>query len=482
MKLASRLSALYAVLLGVTVLIVILASSIALVFELWRFSGDVMVAKHEEARILVDQYRREGMSLKQAAPEIVNALSGIGLRVTVFDLKGRYLAGDKTLRPRALAGVLAAGGMQHFIPPSLRGPQEQTSRSAQGPVRVSNSYHGPIPQVPPDPTRLEPLSLTYVEDGYVGFEPSFPLLLVSLAPYWRIVVTIALASIFLSWFVGRLFAQQSLRPINEVSDSLRALADGDYTQRRFVMAGGDEVASLTAAFNDAAESVAQAIDDRRHAEERMRQFAADASHELRTPLTVIGGYIDVLRRGAVEEPKIARQILSTMSIEKEHMRGLIDRLMRLARLDSEAAPRIEEINVADLLRSQCEAARRLDDRRMIDYSVDGLTTIEADRGELSEAVWNVIENALKYAPDAPIHLRATRNNGHSIITVRDEGPGMSESERVHAFERFYRGDQRGEISGTGLGLAIAKRVVERAGGDIAIDSAPGHGTAVTITL
>ncbi len=68
------------------------------------------------------------------------------------------------------------------------------------------------------------------------------------------------------------------------------------------------------------------------------------------------------------------------------------------------------------------------------------------------------------------------------ITVRDEGPGMSESERLHAFERFYRGDQRGEIAGTGLGLAIAKRAVERAGGDIAIDSAPGHGTAVTITI
>jgi signal transduction histidine kinase len=480
-KLASRLSALYALLLGVTVLIVILASSIALVFELWRFSGDVMVAKHEEARILVDQYRREGMSLEQAAPEIVNALSGIGLRVTVFDLKGRYLAGDKTLRPRALAGVLAAGGMQHFIPMSMRGPQELTVRSPHGPVRVYSS-HNPYPPVPPDPTRLEPLSLTYVEGGYVGFEPSFPLLLVSLTPYWRIVVTIAAAAIFLSWLIGRLFAQQSLRPINEVSDSLRALADGDYAQRRFVMAGGDEVATLTASFNDAAESVASAIEDRRRAEERMRQFAADASHELRTPLTVIGGYIDVLRRGAIEEPRIARQILSTMSLEKEHMRGLIDRLMRLARLDSEAPPYIEEINLADLLSSQCEAARRLDDRRQIDYSVDGLETVQADRGELSEAVWNVIENALKYAPDAPIHLRATRSNGHSTITVRDEGPGMPESVRVHAFERFYRGDQRGEITGSGLGLAIAKRVVERAGGDISIDSAPGHGTAVTITI
>jgi signal transduction histidine kinase len=458
-KLAARLSALYAVLLGVTVVIVILASSIALVFELWRFSGDVMVAKHEEARILVDQYRREGMSLKQAAPEIVNALSGIGLRVTVFDLKGRYLAGDKTLRPKPLAGVLAAGGMQHFIPALQRGRP-----------------------VPLDPTRLEPLSLTYVQGGYVGFSPSFPLLLVSLIPYWRIVLTIGVAAIVLSWLVGRLFAQQSLRPINEVSDSLRALADGDYTQRRFVMAGGDEVASLTAAYTDAVASVATAIDHRRHAEERMRQFAADAGHELRTPLTVIGGYIDVLRRGAIEEPRIARQILATMSLEKEHMRGLIDRLMRLARLDSEAPPHIEEVNLAELLRSQCEAARRLDDGRVIDYSVDGVESVQADRGELAEAVWNVVENALKYAPEAPIHLRATRSNGHSIIRVSDEGPGMSESERVHAFERFYRGDQRGEISGTGLGLAIAKRAVERVGGDIAIDSAPGHGTAVTITI
>ena len=365
MKLAARLSALYAVLLGVTVLIVILASSIAFVFELWQFSGDVMIAKHEEARILVDQYRREGMTLAQAAPEIVNALSGIGLRVTVFDLKGRYLAGDKTLRPKALAGVLAAGGMQHFIPPSLRGPQLTTIHPAHGALRPYN-YRGPISPLPPDPTRLEPLSLTSVEGGYVGFGPSFPLLLVSLVPYWRIVLTIAFAAILLSWFVGRLFAQQSLRPINEVSDSLRALADGDYTQRRFVMAGGDEIASLTGAFNDAVASVATAIDHRRHAEERMRQFAADASHELRTPLTVIAGYIDVLRRGAIEEPRIARQILATMSLEKEHMRGLIDRLMRLARLDSEAAAayrtRRRRRAFAQPMRSRTAFGRSPDDR------------------------------------------------------------------------------------------------------------------------
>lgn len=462
MKLASRLSALYAVLLGVTVLIVILASSISLVEELSGFTRDVVVAKHEEARILADRYHREGITLSQGAPEIVAALSGIGLRVTVFDRKGRYLAGDKTLRPKVLDRILALGGIEHFIP--------------RAPARP------PPGQPPPDPTRLDPLPLAPVEGGYVAFVPSQLLLLVSLVPYWRIVLAIAIVAMLLSWLVGRWFAAQALKPIDEVSSSLLALANGDYTQRRFIMQGGDEVASLTEAYNDAAASVASAMADRRLAEDRMRQFAADASHELRTPLTVIGGYIDVLRRGAIEEPKIARQILSTMSLEKEHMRSLIDRLMRLARLDSEAQPRVETIDVGEFLRGQCEAARRLDDRRVIDYSVEGVETIDADRSELGEAIWNIIENALKYAPDAPIHLAARRDDGRSVITVRDEGPGMSESERVHAFERFYRGDERGEIAGTGLGLAIAKRAVERAGGDIAIDSAPGHGTAVTIAI
>jgi signal transduction histidine kinase len=462
MKLASRLSALYAGLLGVTVLIVILASSISLVEELSGFTRDVVVAKHEEARILADRYHREGISLSQGAPEIVAALSGIGLRVTVFDAKGHYLAGDKTLRPKVLDRILAMGGIERFIP-----------RAPPRPL---------LGQPPPDPARLDPMPLAPVQGGYVAFVPSQLLLLVSLVPYWRIVLAIAIVAMLLSWLVGRWFAAQALKPIDEVSRSLLALAGGDYTQRRFVMQGGDEVASLTEAYNDAAASVASAMDDRRRAEDRMRQFAADASHELRTPLTVIGGYIDVLRRGAIEEPKIARQILSTMSLEKEHMRSLIDRLMRLARLDSEAMPRVEEIDVGEFLRGQCEAARRLDDRRVIDYSVEGVETIDADRSELGEAIWNIIENALKYAPEAPIHLGAARSNGHTVISVRDEGPGMSESERVHAFERFYRGDERGEITGAGLGLAIAKRAVERAGGDIAIDSAPGHGTAVTITL
>jgi signal transduction histidine kinase len=457
-------------------LLVIVATGVALVWVLTNFTRDIVIAKHEEARILTEQYRLQGLTLKQAAPDIATQLGGIGLRVAVYDDQGTFLAGDKTLRPRMLDNIVK--GRVHIGPPPPMGsPLEQFGAPATPP---ENDNHGPI-MLEREP-RPEALPLTAVDGGYVAFEPSIAVLLVSLLPYWRVVLTIALIAILLSWLLGRYFAQHALRPILDITASLRALADGDFTQRQFIAPGGDEIGTLTSAYNDAAASVAAAMNERRATEERMRQFVADAGHELRTPLTVIGGYIDVLRRGAVSEPTIARQILGTMAIEKEHMRGLIDRLMRLARLDAETPPHAEPIDVAELLRSQVEAARRLDETRQVDYSIDGVAEVVADRAELGEALWNIVENALKYAPDSPIHLRAARSNGSTTIQVADNGPGMTESERLHAFERFYRGDQRGEITGTGLGLAIAKRAIERAGGRIDLTSAPNRGTTVTITL
>ncbi|HEY5257384.1 MAG TPA: HAMP domain-containing sensor histidine kinase [Candidatus Baltobacteraceae bacterium] len=497
-SLASRLAWLYATLLGITVLLVIVASSAALVFELAGFNFDVIIAKHQEARFLAQEYRAAGYTLPQAAPSIVKMLSGIGLRVAVYDTKGTFLAGDKTLRPSILDRVVSGkerlsvsrdGTSSAFRPPLLPPlsplpmATAQVGRAFERMLYNENApdAFGPLgsAEIAPRPERL---ALAAVDGGFVAFQPSLPLLLTSLIPYWRVVVTIAIVAIVISFFLGRLFARQSLAPLADVTDSLQALAGGDFTQRRFVTGSGDEIASLTGAYNDAVAGVAVAMDERRHVEERMRQFVADAGHELRTPLTVIAGYMDVLRRGAIDEPRVARQILGTMTLEKEHMRGLIDRLMRLARLDGEAPPELESIDLVELLVGQCDAAKRLDETCSIDYQVDDVTSVQADRGELGEALWNVVENALKYAPGAPIHLQAFLDKGAVLIAVRDEGPGMSESERLHVFERFYRGDQRGEITGSGLGLAIAKRTVERIGGTISLQSAPGRGTTVTVRI
>lgn len=494
-SLSSRLAALYTLLLGITVVLVIVASSIALVYELNRFSRDIIIAKHDEARTLAEQYKLQGVPLDKAAADIARELSGIGLQVTVFDKKGKYLAGDKTLRPPLLAKVVQ-GRIELVQPPgatrgnTVFGPFSLPIAIPTGKVKITRNRTTTmttfIARGPEGGDRrlgiAEPRFLIGVDGGYIAFMPSPWVIFANLEPYWLIIVSIGIVAILLSWFIGRVFSRHALAPLTEVTGSLQALAGGDYTQRRFATAGGDEIAQLTEAYNDAAASVSSAMDERKNTEARMRQFVADAGHELRTPLTVIAGYIDVLRRGAIEEPKVARQILGTMVLEKEHMRGLIDRLMRLARMDAEAPPQPMPIDVRELLSDQVDATRRLDESRQIDYSVEDVNEIFADRAELGEALWNIIENALKYAPDAPIHLRAVGEEEHVLITVRDEGPGMTEGERLHAFERFYRGDARGSMPGTGLGLAIAKRAVDRAGGTITIDSAPGHGTTVTIRL
>lgn len=478
-SLSSRLAALYTLLLGITVFLVIVASSIALIYELAEFSRDIIIAKHDEARNLAEQYHLQGVSLSKAAPDIARELSGIGLQVTVFDSKGKYLAGDRSLRPPLLARIVQ-GRIEIVKPLGSSGTE------VFGPIPIPTGRSRieiRRPEFAGPPTgRSEGRFLIAVDGGYVAFMPSPWIIFANLGPYWLIIVSIGIVAILLSWFIGRVFSRHALAPLTEVTGSLQALALGDYTQRRFVTAGGDEIAQLTEAYNNAAASVATAMDERKNTEARMRQFVADAGHELRTPLTVIAGYIDVLRRGAIEEPKVAKQILGTMALEKEHMRGLIDRLMRLARMDAEAPIQPMPIAVQEFLRDQCEAARRLDDQRRIDYSVEGVKEIFADRAELGEAFWNILENALKYAPGAPIHLRAVTEGDEVVLTVNDQGPGMTEAERLHAFERFYRGDARGEMPGTGLGLAIAKRAVDRAGGTIRIDSAPGHGTTVTIRL
>ncbi len=514
-SIASRLATLYALMLSVIVLFVIVASSVVLVFKLGNLTGDIMTSKHDEARILWEEYRAAGLSLRQAAPKLVDQLSGIGLRVAVFDSSRRFLAGDRELRPRGLDEVVTHSLLPkganlkkiviyrppfEFISPGTPGRGGVKQNTSAGYTLIGPMQRGTFapPQhrsentasrialheilARPTGPHSEPTGLAVINGGFVAFAPSWALIWIALVPYWKFIISLAVIAIVLAWFLGLQFSKQALRPLNDVSNALRALAQGEYAQQRFVLAGGDEMASLTSAYNAAAANVAASMDERRRTEERMRQFVADAGHELRTPLTVIAGYIDVLRRGAVEEPTVAKQILATMALEKEHMRGLIDRLMQLARLDTESPPNVGPIDVRELLQSQCEAARRLEPSLEIDYAVDTDAQVLGDRTELGEALWNVVENAMKYAPKAAIHLRAARANGRVTIRIEDEGPGMTEIERLHAFERFYRGDRRGEIAGSGLGLAIAKRAVERAGGAIAIESHAGRGTAVTLTF
>ena len=194
------------------------------------------------------------------------------------------------------------------------------------------------------------------------------------------------------------------------------------------------------------------------------------------------GYLDVLRQGVVRDSAGTTQIYETMLDESRHMRALIEKLIYLAKLDRPGAPqKLATVDISATVARAVQSLSPLASGRIIMSAADRATA-NVDEDEMFEAIKNIIDNALKYAPESQVEVSTTQRDGTVCIGVKDSGPGMDSADIAHAFDRFYRGSARGEIGGSGLGLAIAKRAVERAGGSIETESAPGLGTTITLCI
>lgn len=297
------------------------------------------------------------------------------------------------------------------------------------------------------------------------------------------ILPFGVVAIVIAIVVGRLIAMHATRPLVDVTGRLRGLAGGDFTPRPIATADQDELGELARAYNDAAVQVQTAFTQRERAEMQMRQFIADASHELRTPLTVVMGYLDALKDGIVADPSRAKRVYHTMLGECRRMRAMIHQLIYLARLDAATRPQPSLIDASRLVGEMVSTLSPLAPNLEFDARVDrGRAMVLGDPGELREAVSNVVDNAMKYGAGAPIHVSVAADAQAVAIEVRDEGPGMSQEDSAHAFDRFHRGSDHGEIEGSGLGLAIAKRAVERMDGTISLAAEWGRGTAIIIRL
>jgi signal transduction histidine kinase len=279
----------------------------------------------------------------------------------------------------------------------------------------------------------------------------------------------------LGFLIGRYLAAQALAPMLAVTGALERFAEGDFTPQRIDTRNRTEVGELARAFNGAAAQVATAFDERRRVEEYIRQFVADASHELRTPLTVIRGYLDVLRRGALADPEKRERALQTMDMESNRMRALIDKLIVLARLERPQPSEVSPIDVAAVVRGIVESARAVPGNPPLSVDLDDATDVLAEESELHEAIANLVDNARKYGDGAQIHVSVKRSGAFVVVQIADAGPGIEPEDQPHIFDRFYRGESRGEIGGSGLGLAIAAQAVTRAHGTLRLlESRPGR--------
>lgn len=216
------------------------------------------------------------------------------------------------------------------------------------------------------------------------------------------------------------------------------------------------------------------------------EFVSTVSHELRTPLGFIKGYVTtLLRRDAEWDSAAQAEFLHIIDEEADRLRELIDNLLDSSRLESGSIGMTREpTRLAPLFRSVAERAQAAFPEMPVTLDIeDGLPIIELDSTRIAQVLDNLLSNAAKYAPGAPVVVRARLLDGSIRIEVHDSGPGIASEHTTQMFQRFYRvPDTQRSVRGTGLGLYICRKIVESHGGQIGVESQPGRGTRFFFTL
>jgi signal transduction histidine kinase len=223
--------------------------------------------------------------------------------------------------------------------------------------------------------------------------------------------------------------------------------------------------------------------------ERRNNFVAAVSHELKTPLTAIRMYAEMLRDGIVPSEHKRQEYYGTITSESERLSRLINNVLEFSRLEKgtrqmnfvvgSLGPVVEEM--ADLLRPHAES----EGFTLQVESDPDLPPVRYDRDALLQVLFNLVDNAIKYAREAPqrlISVECRRSDGGAAVLVRDRGPGVAPRHLTRLFEPFYRGETEltRRTKGTGIGLALVKGLVERMDAGISGRNAEGGGFEVSI--
>jgi two-component system phosphate regulon sensor histidine kinase PhoR len=221
-----------------------------------------------------------------------------------------------------------------------------------------------------------------------------------------------------------------------------------------------------------------------------RDFVANVSHELRTPLSILRGYIETL----LDSPKTPREeltrILRVMERHSNRLDLLVEDLLTLAELES-GNPDLQlgTVELSSFFREMIRDWEKKLTSKQLDIVIDvapELSPIRADRTRLQEALYNLIDNAVKYSRErGEIRLSARSRNGEVELSVSDDGIGIGKEDLPRVFERFYRADKArspDKVRGTGLGLAIVKHIAQLHGGRVEAESELHRGTTIRLVL
>jgi two-component system OmpR family sensor kinase len=283
-----------------------------------------------------------------------------------------------------------------------------------------------------------------------------------------------------TWFAIR----RGLQPIDRMVATAEAIAAGNTDERVDVTQPDSEVGRLGTALNLMLDRIGESLAARTASEQRMRRFVADASHELRTPLTAIRGYAELYRQGGDDAGDVGT---SMQRIERAaaRMGALVEDLVLLARLDQGRPLEAHTVDMAAVVEDAVVDARAVEPGRTLDVAGVTRALVTGDRSRLRQVVDNLLANVREHTdPATRVTIRLEAHRRDVVLVVADDGPGMTQADAARAFDRFWQAaaTEAHPRRGTGLGLAIVADLVAAHGGDVALDTAPGAGTQVTIRL
>ncbi len=233
-------------------------------------------------------------------------------------------------------------------------------------------------------------------------------------------------------------------------------------------------------------AVLEDITERRRLEAVRRDFVANVSHELKTPVGALGLLAETL--AAERDPTVASRLADRMQTEAFRVSRIIDDLLDLSRIEAEEAPVREPTSVNLVMAEAVERVRPAAEARRVTLILDepeGPVVVLGDRRQLVSALYNLLDNAIKYSDEgSQVTFSGRVEDGSVLLAVRDHGIGIPARDRERIFERFYRVDQgrSRQTGGTGLGLAIVRHVAHNHAGQVTLESLEGEGSTFTLRL
>ncbi|WP_343207933.1 sensor histidine kinase [Anaerolentibacter hominis] len=308
--------------------------------------------------------------------------------------------------------------------------------------------------------------------------------------YARALLPILTAGVAVSFCVSMILAvgitKNITRPLNEIAEEMKTQKTGrpDFHFCKYRYEEFNVIADTTVAM---AEDINDYLDKLEFEKKVRQEFFSNASHELKTPITSIQGYAELLANDLIPGREGQKDALGRIIREASNMTGLINDILMISRLETkETQVDFSPVRMPVLLDDVVDSLSPLAKACGITVTVDcSQASIFANLQQIRELMSNLISNGIKYNhPGGSVRVRVREDACNLLISVSDDGMGISQEDQVRVFERFYRVDKgrSKKMGGTGLGLSIVKHIVNFYNGTIRIESEPGKGTTFLVTL